>query len=300
MLKSSKIAVFGLSLLLVNACTEKVEPTKINEDALFVEVAQNSSNLSFENTVSQSTENNHMINSQFISGGGVALGDINNDGLDDIFFTGNQVKDQLYLNKGNLTFEDISDDAGITKDTNWSTGVTFVDIDNDGDQDIYVCRFTYLENDKSQNQLYINNGDLTFSEKAAEFGLDDKGFSIQATFLDFDNDGLLDLYVVNQPPSIPNVGNKLDYKQFSDILFSDRLYKNMGNGKFEDHTDLAKVRNFGFGLAATTGDFNDDGWQDIYVSNDFDVADHIYINQKDGTYKDEIHTVTKHISNFNG
>ena len=265
---------------------------------LFVPVPTSSSGLAFQNSVKQTRENNHMINSAFISGGGVAIGDINQDGLQDLFFTGNQVRDRLYLNKGNLKFEDISDQAKISNDTNWSTGVTMVDIDNDGDQDIYVCRFTYLENDKSPNQLYINNGDLTFTEKAAEFGLADKGFSIHATFFDFDNDGLLDVYVVNQPPSIPNIGNKLSYSQFSDILFSDRLYRNMGNGQFEDYTEKANVRNFGFGLSATTGDFNNDGWQDMYVTNDFDVPDHMYINQKDGTFKDNLKNATKHISNF--
>jgi len=280
------------------ACKDEPKREVIEKDTLFSVVSSSSSNLVFENTIVQTKENNHMINSQFISGAGVAVGDINSDGLQDVFFTGNQVKDRLFLNKGDLEFEDISAKAGITKDNKWSTGVTFVDIDNDGDQDIYVCRLTYLENEKSANQLYINNGNLTFTESAASFGLNDKGFSIQATFFDYDKDGLLDLYVVNQPPSIPNIGDKLNYKQFSDILFSDRLYKNMGNGKFEDRTDESKVRNFGFGLNATTGDFNNDGWEDIYVSNDFDVADHMYINQKDGTFKNTIHKSTKHISNF--
>ena len=239
-----------------------------------------------------------MVNSAFISGGGVAIGDINNDGLQDIFFTGNQVKDKLFLNKGNLTFEDISSSAGISNDTTWSSGVTIADIDNDGDDDIYVCRFVYLENEKSANQLYINNGDLTFTEKAEQFGLADKGFSVQATFFDFDNDGLLDVYVVNQPPSIPNIGNKLNKNQFSDILFSDRLYKNMGNGQFEDYTVKANIRNFGFGLSVTASDLNNDDWQDLYVTNDFDVADQMYMNQKDGTFKNVIDTATKHISNF--
>ena len=299
-----KIIISSFFILMLVGCTKKKDNGTIpeskskNKKTLFSLVSSDDSNLTFENTVRQTKENNHMINSQFISGGGVAVGDVNNDGLDDIYFTGNQVRDKLFLNKGNLKFEDISDKAGITKDNNWSTGVTFVDIDNDGDQDIYVCRFTYLENEKSSNQLYINNGDLTFTEKAVSFGLADKGFSIQATFFDFDNDGLLDVYVVNQPPSIPNIGDKLNLKQFSDIVFSDRLYKNLGNGKFDDHTEKANLRNFGFGLSATTGDFNNDGWQDIYVSNDFDVADHVYINQKDGTFKDEVLKATKHISNF--
>jgi hypothetical protein len=288
-----------LVLIAIISCDDKEESsTPIFTDTLFEHVPSKHSHLTFQNKVEQTQENNHMINSAFISGGGVAVGDINQDGLQDIFFTANQMSDGLFLNKGNFQFEDISKEAGISPDQGWSSGVTFVDIDNDGDQDIYVCRFTYLENEKSANQLYINNGDLTFTEKAASFGLDDKGFSIQSTFFDFDNDGLLDLYIVNQPPSIPNMGNKLNPAQFTDILFSDRLYRNLGNGKFVDHTIKSNLRNFGFGLSATTGDFNNDGWQDIYVTNDFDVADHLYINQKDATFKDESQSALKHISNF--
>lgn len=292
-------ALICITVLLLNCKNEQNDLT-INTPThtLFSIVDSQHSNLTFANNLSQTKENNHMINSAFISGGGVAIGDINKDGLQDIFLTGNQVQDKLYLNQGNLRFEDISSRAGITKDTNWSTGATFVDIDNDGDDDIYVCRFTYLENDKSANQLYINNGDLTFSEKAESFGLADKGFSVQATFLDFDNDGLLDVYIVNQPPSIPNLGNKLNYEQFSDILFSDRLYKNLGNGKFIDSTEKANLKNFGFGLSATASDLNNDGWSDLYVTNDFDVPDHMYINQKDGTFNNTINESVKHISNF--
>lgn len=298
MIKLFNVALASFIIILIGSCKDDSKSISVNGNTLFTIVPSGYSDLSFENTVSQTKLNNHMINSQFISGGGVAVGDINNDGLQDVFFTGNQVKDRLFLNQGDLKFEDISNKAGITQDSNWSSGVTFVDIDNDGDQDIYVCRFTYLENDKSANQLYINNGDLTFKEQALSFGLADKGFAIQTTFFDFDNDGLLDVYIVNQPPSIPNIGDKMSLEQFSDILFSDRLYKNMGNGKFVDYTLKSNVRNFGFGLAATTGDFNNDGWQDIYVSNDFDAADHLYINQQNGTFKDEIHESTKHISNF--
>ena len=299
MLKLFKVVLIGFVVISLSSCNDSSKSlSEDNGNTLFSLVSSEFSNLYFENTVTQTKLNNHMINSQFISGAGVAVGDINNDGLQDVFFTGNQLRDRLFLNKGDLKFDDISNEAGITQDNNWSSGVTFVDIDNDGDQDIYVCRFTYLENDKSANQLYINNGDLTFKEQALSFGLADKGFAIQATFFDFDNDGLLDVYIVNQPPSIPNIGNKMSIEQFSDILFSDRLYKNMGNGKFVDYTVKSNVRNFGFGLAATTGDFNNDGWQDIYVSNDFDVVDHMYINQQDGTFKDDIHKSTKHVSNF--
>ena len=291
------IVLCSVALVFVFSC-KKEEEGVATEGTLFTKVSGDYSGLSFQNNVKQTKKNNHMINSSFVSGGGVAVGDINNDGLPDIFFTGNQVSDKLFLNKGNLKFEDISSKAGISMDNTWSSGVTFVDIDHDGDQDIYVCKSIYLENENSANELYINNGDLTFTEQAEQFGLADKGFSTQATFFDYDNDGLIDVYVVNQPPSIPNIGYKLKLEHFSNILFSDRLYKNMGDGKFVDHTDESKIRNFAFGLSASTGDFNNDGWQDIYVTNDFDVADHLYINQKDGAFIDQIHSATKHISNF--
>lgn len=267
-------------------------------DKLFSIVPPEYSDLIFENIVEQTRENNHLINVEFVSGGGVAVGDINNDGLQDIFFTGNQVSDKLYLNKGGLKFEDISGKAGILDDKKWSTGVTFVDIDNDGDQDIYVCRMTYLENDKSANQLYINNGNLTFSEMADQFGIADKGFSTQAVFFDFDKDNLLDLYIVNQPPSIPGKRGKISRAELPKIVFSDRMYKNIGSGKFADITEEANVRNFAFGLSATVGDFNNDSWPDIYVANDFDVADHLYINQQDGTFQDMLQASTGHISTY--
>ena len=292
--------IVGSGLLLVAVfmgCKSELDAPQ-KGDKLFTIVPQDYSGLHFTNMVEQRRENNHMINSMFISGGGVGVGDINNDGLQDVFFTGNQTRDRLYLNKGNLKFEDISDKAGITKDDLWSSGVTMADIDNDGDLDIYVCRNVYLEEEKSANQLYINNGDLTFTEKGEDFGLADIGFSVQAVFFDFDKDGHLDVYLVNQPPSIPGRGNKLDYARFSDIKFSDRLYKNMGNGRFVDHTDKGGIRNFAYGLSATVGDLNNDHWPDIYVTNDFDMPDHVYINQQDGTFENVALSATKHVSNF--
>jgi len=290
--------IFCWILLIFSAsCGSKFDINQVGE-TLFTSIPSEYSHLTFENHVVQTRENNHLLNVEFVSGGGVAVGDINNDGLQDIFFTGNQVSDRLCLNKGDFMFEDISKKAGISHDNQWSTSVTFVDIDQDGDQDIYVCRFVYLENDLSANQLYINNGDLTFTEKADEFGIADKGFSTNATFCDFDKDYLVDLYVVNQPPSIPGRRGKISQSDLPGIQFSDRLYKNMGNGKFIDYTEKSNIRNFGFGLSALVGDFNDDSWQDIYVSNDFDVPDHLYINNQDGTFTDVIKESTRHITNF--
>ena len=286
-----------LLLVLASACGSQFDMNQVGEK-LFTSIPASYSGLDFENDVVQTKENNHLLNVEFVSGGGVAVGDINNDGLQDIFFTANQMSDRLYLNEGNFRFKDISKGAGITQDDSWSTAVTFVDIDRDGDQDIYVCRFVYLENDLSGNQLYINNGDLTFTEKAEAFGLADCGFSTSATFCDFDKDNLIDVYVVNQPPSIPGRRGKISRADLPGIQFSDHLYKNTGNGKFGDVTDKSKIRNFGFGLSALVGDFNNDSWQDIYISNDFDVADHLYINNQDGTFSDRIKQSTRHITNF--
>lgn len=288
----------GIILSLICGSCQKDFDMTTNDGKLFSLIPSSHSNIDFQNNVVQTRENNHIINVEFITGGGVAVGDINNDGLPDLFFTGNQSADRLYLNLGNFEFKDISKSAGITQDKLWSSGVTFVDIDRDGDQDIYVCRNVYLEDEHSANQLYLNNGDLTFTESAKSFGLADQGFSIQAIFCDFDKDGLVDMYLVNQPPSIPGVGGQLDKSMASNRLFSDKLYKNTGDGKFMDNTDSAKLRNFAFGLSASVGDFNNDSWMDIYVTNDFDVPDHIYINQKDGTFIDQVHEAAKHISNF--
>ncbi|WP_170110486.1 VCBS repeat-containing protein [Flavilitoribacter nigricans] len=290
--------VFPLFLLLIySSCQEKFDINE-NNDKLFTLIPESHSGLDFQNDVVQTRANNHIVNVEFISGGGVAVGDINQDGLQDLFFTGNQVRDRLYLNQGNFQFKDISESAGILSDTLWSSGVTFIDIDQDGDQDIYVCRNVYLEDENSANQLYINNGDLTFTESAQAFGLADRGFSIQSIFFDYDKDGLVDMYLVNQPPSIPGVGGQLNQSMAANPLFSDKLYKNTGGGKFVDVTDQANLRNFAFGLSVSVGDLNGDSWLDLYVCNDFDVADHLYLNQQDGTFKDVVHESTKHISNF--
>ena len=280
------------------SCSKEKPSFVPDEEKLFTSIPSSYSGITFSNPVVQTRENNHMINVEFISGAGVAIGDINGDDLPDLFLTGNQVRDRLYLNQGNLKFKDISDDAGIVNNKIWSSGATLVDVDSDGDLDIYVCRNVYLEDEKSANQLYINNGDLTFSDQASAFGLADQGFSMQAIFFDYNKDKLLDLYLVNQPPSLPGQGGQLNKSMGSNRLFSDKLYKNTGSNKFIDVSDEAGVRNFAFGLSVSVGDLNQDSWPDLYVTNDFDVPDHLYINQKDGTFKDEIWSTTNHISNF--
>ncbi len=292
------ILICAIFIGLYTSCTQDKAILDPANEKLFTSIPSSYSGITFSNPVVQTRENNHMINVEFISGAGVAIGDINGDDLPDIFLTGNQVRDRLYLNQGDLKFKDISNEAGIVNDEIWSSGATFADVDGDGDLDIYVCRNMYLEDEKSANQLYINNGDLTFTDQAIEFGLADRGFSMQAIFFDYNKDKLLDMYLVNQPPSISGQGGQLNKSMGSNRLFSDKLYKNTGNNKFIDVSDEAGVRNFAFGLSVSVGDLNQDSWPDLYVTNDFDVPDHLYINQKDGTFKDEIWSTTKHISNF--
>ncbi|MEQ9290436.1 MAG: FG-GAP-like repeat-containing protein [Cyclobacteriaceae bacterium] len=291
---------FSLFLLFaLFGCSEPVPVWESNLDKLFTKVPHQYSNIRFSNDLVETEDNNHIVNDEFITGAGVAVGDINNDGLLDLFFTGNQVRDRLYLNKGNFQFEDITKDAGIIDDKLWSTGVSFADVNNDGFLDIYVCKNVLLDNEASKNKLYINNGDLTFSENAARFNVADKGFSIQSTFFDFDKDGNLDFYLVNQPPSIGNRnGGKISPSRHINRVTTDKLYKKFNDGRFHDAGPYAETHNFAYGLAGIAGDLNNDGWTDLYVANDFDQPDHFYINTKDGKYKDMVNSAMKHISNF--
>ena len=270
----------------------------LDTETLFTLLSPQVTGVDFKNPIKENKEENHLINDMLISGAGVAVGDINNDGLPDLFFTGNQVPDRLYLNKGNLEFEDITEKAGILPDKIWSSGATFGDVNNDGYLDIYITKYAFGETQLSENLLYINNGNLRFEEQAAEWGLADRGFSVQATFLDFDMDGLLDVYVINQPPSLGNrQGNKLTLSRLKSLRYTDKIYRNDGKG-FNDVTDWCGVNNLAFGLSATVGDFNNDLLPDIYVANDYEKPDHLYINQGQGQYGNWTNRALKHISNF--
>tara|TARA_B100000809_G_scaffold95141_1_gene93806 strand:+ start:13412 stop:16702 length:3291 start_codon:yes stop_codon:yes gene_type:complete len=250
----------------------------------------------FNNAIKESNFFNHYFYSQIYVGSGVAIGDINNDGLSDIFFGGNQVIDKLYLNKGNLQFEDITRNSKVAKNSGWSWGVTMADVNADGYLDIYVSRNgNSLDLEKRRNQLYINNKDLTFTESAISYGLADVGFSTQAVFFDMDNDGDLDMYQVNQPADKKVfLINKIDAKEYK--FFRDRIYRN-DNGKFTDVSEEVGIsRDFAYGLSVSVSDFNNDGWMDLYVANDYAEPDFMYYNNGDGTFRNVINTTLKHIT----
>jgi hypothetical protein len=273
------------------------ENTNLFSGPVFELLSAEKSGITFRNDITETPEIHGLTWDAIYYGGGVGIGDINNDGLDDIVLTGNQTDDALYLNKGDMVFDDISKSSGIAGPAGWSTGVSMVDINADGFLDIYVCRSSWkMDNenhDFQRNKLFINNGDLTFTERSAEYGLDYAGYSTQATFLDFDKDGDLDLFLLNSPSN--NLSQKVIYaeKNAFPSLASDRFYLN-NNGKFKDITQKAGVEAFSFGLGVVAADLDHDTWVDIYVANDYDRPDYLYMNQKDGTFKNMLDEKIKH------
>ena len=280
-----------------NSTTRQEDPANDQEakQALFKLVGTEHHGITFRNDVVEDIGANYLVYDGMYQGGGVAVGDLNNDGLDDIFLCGNQVVDQLYLNKGNLQFENITTISNILQDNNWSMGATIADVDGNGYKDIYVCRFLWDQPDKRKNLLYLNQGDMTFTEAAETFGIADPGYSIQSTFLDYDKDGDLDLYVVNQPPNKKSFKKKLKGK--IDHRFTDRFYRNDGS-KFTDITEESGIKNYAYGLSATVADLNKDGWPDIYVANDYEEPDLVYMNNGNGTFSNKADESLRHMSNF--
>ncbi len=289
-----KISLLLTMCLILNACNRTEEGNKVSEKQ-FSQLSFQDSGIDFQNTLTENDTLNYFSYSYIYMGGGVAAGDINNDGLVDLFFTGNMVSNKLYLNKGDLKFEEISESAGVSGDDRWFTGVTMADVNNDGFLDIY-CSVAGKFGPK-ENLLYINNGDGTFSEKAEEYGIADIGNSVQATFFDYDMDGDLDLYVANYPPTKFNAPNKFylfKMENLSDVE-SDNLYRNDG-GTFTKVTEEAGLRSFGLTLSATAADLNEDGWPDLYISNDFSTPDYLYINNQDGTFREVVKQATRQTS----
>ncbi|MBS1601147.1 MAG: VCBS repeat-containing protein, partial [Bacteroidetes bacterium] len=283
------------TLLLAVACTDHI-PRR--PDTLFSLLPADSTGITFANNLRFSEEFNMYTFRNFYNGGGVGVGDINNDGLPDIFFCSNQGSNKLYLNKGHFRFEDITDRAGVASDGVWSTGVVFADVNGDGLLDIYVCKSGDLKGKHRANQLFINNGNLTFTDRAAEYGLANMGLSTHAVFFDYDRDGDLDCYLLNN--SFRSVGNfdlVKDQRNIVDSLGGNKLYRNDG-GHFTDVTQQAGIYSsrIGFGLGVTIADVNKDGWPDIYVSNDFFEKDYLYINRHDGTFKEDLEGCINEIS----
>ena len=243
--------------------------------------------------------NSISILTAIFNGGGVAIGDINNDGLPDIFFTANMENSKLFLNKGNLRFEDVTEKAGIKHKKQWSTGVSMADVNGDGLIDIYVCNSGDIKGDKRQNELYINNGNLTFTERAAEFGLDERGLSTHAAFFDFDHDGDLDMFLLNNSfRAIGSFNHTKNERDKRDSTGGHKFFRN-DNSHFTDISEQAGIYGsvIGFGLGVTVGDVNNDGWQDIYVSNDFFEKDYLYINEKNGRFRESLESEMMSISN---
>ena len=268
-----------------------------NQDYLFELKPSNQTNITFENNLSFDEKFNVYTYRNFYNGGGVSIGDINNDGLADIYFTGNQSANHLYLNNGDFKFENISEKAGVGGKKAWSTGVTMADVNADGYLDIYVCNSGDVVGDNKQNELFINQGDLTFKEKASEYGLADPGYSTHASFFDYDKDGDLDVYLLNNSyQAIGSFDLRRNERPKRDKDGGDKLLENQ-NGKFVDVSEEAGIFGsvIGFGLGVTVGDVNGDGWEDIYVSNDFFERDYLYINNQDGTFTE---TLTDAISSI--
>ena len=285
----SPIYVIVLSLIICMSCNN-------NKGKLFTSLSYKKTGITFKNLIHETDEFNILDYGYLFNGAGVGIGDINNDGLPDIYFCGNFVESRLYLNLGDFKFRDITKEAGVDGGGNWNTGVTMVDINGDGLLDIYVVSSTDGRPRYRRNLLYINNGDLTFTESAAAWGIEDASYSTHSAFFDYDKDGDLDLFVINH--SLDKFAHPDSaQKNMNDPVYEHKLFKNTGT-RFVNANEEAGIKtnimNFGLGLAIA--DFNNDGWPDIYICNDYSEQDYFYINQKDGTFSEELENYFDHVS----
>ncbi|UNY99190.1 VCBS repeat-containing protein [Zhouia spongiae] len=284
-MKNTIVVVFILSCCFLRA----------QENKLFTLISSKDSGIEFRNIIIDDKEKNILLYANFYGGAGVGVADFNRDGLMDVYFAGNMVADEIYINKGGFKFEKL-EKSGLVYDGGWSTGVTIADVNNDGYPDVYVSRELYdYKPELRKNQLYINNGDLTFTESAEKYGVANEQRTRHATFLDYDKDGLLDLFLLTQPPNPGSYseffGTKLLQPEYHLVLL-----KNTGKGFFKDVTTDAKVGLTGFPNAVSASDLNNDGWVDLYVANDFYAPDFIFMNNKDGTFTNVANSALNHMS----
>ncbi|MEP2935111.1 MAG: VCBS repeat-containing protein [Gilvibacter sp.] len=315
-LHSFYLGFFVLSPLLFTSCDSGGSSTALNrpvvetldnnnEETTFLTLVSNEkTGISFQNGIEETEYKNHKSYTQIYNGGGVAVGDLNNDGLPDLYFAGNSVKDKLYFNTGDFTFKDVTKEAGIEKYTvGWSYGVNMVDINADGYLDIYICKAgPYANKQYLRNRLLINNGDGTFTEDAASYGLNIDTYSVQSTFFDYDLDGDLDMYLLAHPIPGSDTADPASFAKYvSDInkgiLRTDKFYENV-DGKYVEKTDAAKLVNYGYKNAVGVGDFNKDGYPDLYVSTDFGEPDLYYVNNGNKTFSNKVRESLKHITYY--
>ena len=300
-----------IGLIALTGCTHEAENKESSDNdshPLFTLLTPEQTHVDFNNTLTEGLNTNVLMYEYFYNGGGVAVGDVNGDGLQDVYFTGNMTDNKLYLNKGHMQFEDITQAAEVAgRPGPWKTGVTMVDIDGDGKLDMYVCYSGNLRPEKRENQLFINqgndkNGIPHFTEEAHQYGLADAGYSTQAVFFDYDKDGDLDMFLLNhspiQLPVLDEVNTVAALKK-SDSPNGVRLYRN-DNGVFKNVTKEAGISSsdLTYGLGAAVDDINGDGWPDIYVSNDYTIPDFLYINNGDGTFTNKLQSSLGHTSQF--
>ncbi len=288
--------IINVSFLFValSACNRQENPP----DTLFTMLPARRTGIDFINKLEYDRNFNIYTYRNFYNGGGVAVGDVNNDGLPDLYFTANMGPNRLYLNEGNFRFKEVTEQAGVAGTGAWSTGVAMADVNGDGLLDIYVCNSGDVKGDNKQNELFINNGDGTFTEAAAAWGVADRGYSTHAVFFDYDGDGDLDMYLLNNSyQAIGSFNLRKNERPKRDSLGGDKLMRNDGS-YFTDVSEEAGIYGsiIGFGLGVTVGDVNRDGWLDIYVSNDFFERDYLYLNNGDGTFREVLEAQIRSIS----